>query len=450
MPTSLILKLPESEGLELGHIIHGCKEVLKVLNSILAKYSTLGEEKGGITRLLQRVRFGNGEMQDLTQIRSQLSGQTASIALFLQLMSLGSQGRVERQMAAQLGALQEMQKSTSLTTRVSTISERASSILTTYENDDKDFWKQFRRELIAEGCSSDVMTRHRDLIVDYIRELQTKGIYPIGEKSGDEISQIDPVPIEVISSGSFDPNDEKMNLRIYTRIMGSASVRNSFMLPELVSRKTISSAWPNESKNHRETAINTSQDDFLPFEATPKEKSMRETHNDLDLQTWKVVSNNLEPNSRPLSGAPSVNRDASTYEILTSEAQTFHSEPLVSYTPPRAISPVPESTDRRVMPDQFVEGIGGESPLKMLQDEKPPPSPRAWLESKTIRSSPSPESASKLGRDSREVFKSTEVPPEVVFSKSFREHTIVVMGARGVDKSSLVTQVCAPVHLKLY
>jgi hypothetical protein len=138
--------------------------------------------------LWQRVRFGNGEMQDLSNIRGQLSIQTASIALFLHLMSLGSQGRVERQLAQQLGALQDLQRSTTAAVSATAIlSDRASSILMTYENDDKDFWKAFRRELIAEGCSSDVMSRHRELIVDYILELEVKGIYAMGEISEGDV-----------------------------------------------------------------------------------------------------------------------------------------------------------------------------------------------------------------------------------------------------------------------
>ncbi|KAF8863412.1 hypothetical protein BDZ45DRAFT_573728, partial [Acephala macrosclerotiorum] len=173
-PSSLLLQLSNNEKQELSYVVNSCGEILKVLNAILEKYGMLIEEKRSVTKLWQRVRFGNGEMQDLSMIRGQLSGQTASLALFLHLVSLGSQGRVEREMARQMGALQELQHSIDLKTSTAPAvitRNRESSILTTYENDDKDFWKEFRRELIAEGCSSEVMARHRDLVVNYVREL---------------------------------------------------------------------------------------------------------------------------------------------------------------------------------------------------------------------------------------------------------------------------------------
>jgi hypothetical protein len=245
-PSSLLSLLSDEERQELGTIINGCRELLKVLNAILEKYRTLGagEDRRGATKLWQRVRFGNGEMQDLTQIRGQISSQTATLALFLHLTALGSQGRVERQLAEQVGALQEAQQlADTAVPIVAMAGDRASSILTNYENDDKDFWKEFRRDLIAEGCSSDVMTRHRDLIMDYIRELESKGVV-IGGKFEDENSHGNQTVPEAMPTTTFDPDDEAMNLRIYTRVMASASVRNSTILPETILLEDISNDWP--------------------------------------------------------------------------------------------------------------------------------------------------------------------------------------------------------------
>lgn len=39
--------------------------------------------------------------------------------------------------------------------------QRAGSMLTSYGNDDKEVWKEFRRELIAEGFSSEVLQRNK-------------------------------------------------------------------------------------------------------------------------------------------------------------------------------------------------------------------------------------------------------------------------------------------------
>jgi hypothetical protein len=88
-------------------------------------------------KLWQRVRFGAGEMQDLSQIRMQVTSHSSSLALFLHLISLGSSGRVERQMAQQI----EMQQKILGAAGPTDVGNREST-LTTYENDDKGFWKE--------------------------------------------------------------------------------------------------------------------------------------------------------------------------------------------------------------------------------------------------------------------------------------------------------------------
>lgn len=52
---------------------------------------------------------------------------------------------------------------------------REGSILTSYANDDKAFWKEFRRELVKEGYSSSVLRKHKTLIRDYVKELDDRG-----------------------------------------------------------------------------------------------------------------------------------------------------------------------------------------------------------------------------------------------------------------------------------
>ncbi|KAG9240486.1 hypothetical protein BJ878DRAFT_403372, partial [Calycina marina] len=48
------------------------------------------------------------------------------------------------------------------------------SVLTHYDDDDREVWRQFRRELVAEGFSSDVLQQHKDVLRAYIREIDTK------------------------------------------------------------------------------------------------------------------------------------------------------------------------------------------------------------------------------------------------------------------------------------
>lgn len=50
--------------------------------------------------------------------------------------------------------------------KVDTIAARMSqksggSVMSTYSDDDKEVWKDFRRELVAEGFSSSVLQKHK-------------------------------------------------------------------------------------------------------------------------------------------------------------------------------------------------------------------------------------------------------------------------------------------------
>jgi hypothetical protein len=141
----------------------------------LEKYNAPSEEKKSVTRLGERIRFGNGEMQDLSAIRLQLSTHTNTVTLFLNLFSIGSQGNVER-MSTQGGELRKIRDDVNwIAATLQARSKREGSILTSYTNDDKSFWKELRRELFKKGCSSKVLKRHKTTIKNYVFELGATG-----------------------------------------------------------------------------------------------------------------------------------------------------------------------------------------------------------------------------------------------------------------------------------
>jgi hypothetical protein len=174
-PESLINRKDDNRREELAVLSRDCNRVLRVLSQILEKYSALSDEERSFTKLWQRIRFGNGEMQDLTEIRQKISTYTSAITLFLNLLLIGSQGRVERYMDSQGGELKGMRDSLNWITESLQAKTREGSILTSYAEDDKAFWKDFRRELIKEGFSSAVLSRHKAVIKEYVMELGSRG-----------------------------------------------------------------------------------------------------------------------------------------------------------------------------------------------------------------------------------------------------------------------------------
>ena len=162
---------------ELQSIVDGCEKVLKVLNRVLEKYNTLSEKERSAKKLWRRVRFGNGEMADTRDLREKLIYYTSALSLFVNMVSMGSIGRVESQMEAAGGDIREIRIAVNgITAHLLAATHREGSVLTTYGDDDKAVWKEFRKELIEEGFSSATIRKHKQLIKAYIKELGDRGL----------------------------------------------------------------------------------------------------------------------------------------------------------------------------------------------------------------------------------------------------------------------------------
>jgi hypothetical protein len=145
---------------ELAPVIGDCDFTLRQLDELLQKYGRLVSREGsGGGRLWDKIRFGSNEMDDLGSIRMKLINHKTSITVFLDTVQLHESGRMSLVLDNQNGQLDMiLDKVDNIAARMS---QRAGSIMTTYDDDDKEVWKQFRRELIEEGFSSDVLQQHK-------------------------------------------------------------------------------------------------------------------------------------------------------------------------------------------------------------------------------------------------------------------------------------------------
>jgi hypothetical protein len=122
------------------------------------------------------MRFGDGEMQDLSAIRLQLSAHTNAITLFLHLLSISSRGNVEQYKTTQGGELRKIRDDTNwITSTLQARGNKEGTILSSYTNDDKSSWKELLRELVKEGYSSKVLRRHKLTIKNFVLELGAIG-----------------------------------------------------------------------------------------------------------------------------------------------------------------------------------------------------------------------------------------------------------------------------------
>lgn len=82
--------------------------MLEKLDEILEKYNALAESERSRRKLWQRIRFGNGEMVGVGDLRGKLVYYTSAMSLYLNMVSMGSIGRVEKHMNDHGGYLKDI------------------------------------------------------------------------------------------------------------------------------------------------------------------------------------------------------------------------------------------------------------------------------------------------------------------------------------------------------
>ena len=143
---------------DLAPIVGDCEITLRQLEDLLQKYDRLGRERG-MGRLWDRARFGNDELDELGSIRMKLINHKTTITTFLDTVQLREASRVSATLDKHSGQLDTiLDKVDNIAARMS---QRAGTVMTVFDDDDAEVWKQFRRELIAEGFSSHVLQQHK-------------------------------------------------------------------------------------------------------------------------------------------------------------------------------------------------------------------------------------------------------------------------------------------------
>jgi hypothetical protein len=166
-PESLLRLNNDKRKSELEKHVSGCEGHLRDIDKVLKKYNALSDEERSVKRLWP--------VQDMSQIRSKISTYTAAISMSLHLISLGSQGRMERRLSRQGGDLQGIRESVNFLVAKFTATPEG-SVMTAYSNDDKTVWRALRRELVKDGYRSKAIQEHKGLIQAYVKELSDRGV----------------------------------------------------------------------------------------------------------------------------------------------------------------------------------------------------------------------------------------------------------------------------------
>lgn len=185
-PSSLFNKSIDNTKEEILALTSGCEKVLKTLDRVLAKYNALSDTERKGRKLWLRIRFGNGEIVDMRDIRAKMTYYTSALSLFLNTMSIGSAGRVEQQMNNAGEELREIKSAVNTITAQMMAANHESTVLTSYVDDDKAVWKELRRELVADGFKSAVIHKYKNIIKAYVSELAERGLL---DEQDDEVKK---------------------------------------------------------------------------------------------------------------------------------------------------------------------------------------------------------------------------------------------------------------------
>ena len=250
-PTCPINREPETYEEELEVLVTGCRKNLNVLDQVLTKYNALSEQERSGRRLWQKIRFGNGKMTDMANLRAKLMYHTSAMSLFINMVSLGTIGRVEQQLNDAGGDLKEIKFSVNgiVAQLISQSKVHEGSTLTAYAHDERAVWKEFRRELIQDGLSSSVIKEHKKLIRDYIEELGSRGL--LDDRNADDESEK-----EVLESDTFADSTLSHDLEIQRGADKDGITENEIDRQDLKSGPVVDSDLSIDLEIYRSSEIN--------------------------------------------------------------------------------------------------------------------------------------------------------------------------------------------------
>jgi hypothetical protein len=199
-PESLVNHADDDRRQELEELCVGAERILKVMSSVLTKYNALEDNKKSGKKLWQKIKFGNGETQDLADIRQKLLVHTSAILMSLNLCSLGSQGMVENRLNRLKGSLDGIERKVDWVVAGMIAQTEEGTVWTSYADDDKTFWRGLRRELVQEGYSSSTLQKYKGLIKAYVEELGKLGVF---DETASDTENFADLPLETSTSKSM-------------------------------------------------------------------------------------------------------------------------------------------------------------------------------------------------------------------------------------------------------
>ena len=152
---------------QLQALSSNCRDIVSQLEAVVSSYQGIVIKSRRSN--WDRIQFSQ---KNLGGLREKLTLQIATLGTYLDVLGVSAIGRVENSVRE----LPQMKKVIDGLAADIRAGRREGSAMTTYENDEKEVWRQFRRELIAEGFSSESLKKTSGLLRNYVREVTEAGL----------------------------------------------------------------------------------------------------------------------------------------------------------------------------------------------------------------------------------------------------------------------------------
>ena len=161
-----LLQREDADRKDWVKILGNSKTTVTRLNNVVAKHKSLGRSRKGNW---DRLRLANN---NLGEMRSKLNLHISVFTAYLDTISVSALGRIEHDVRGLL----EMKDTVDELAAAARAGRCEGSVMTDYESDDKAIWREFRREFISEGFSSESIHKYKPQLKQYLRDLQAGGL----------------------------------------------------------------------------------------------------------------------------------------------------------------------------------------------------------------------------------------------------------------------------------
>ncbi|KAK3073786.1 hypothetical protein LTR53_004310 [Teratosphaeriaceae sp. CCFEE 6253] len=156
------------DAADLKDLLANTQPTVRELGVVVKRYQSLGLGKSR-EKVWERISFG---VKDYGTLRLKLNQHVTAISAYLDAVGLSALARIERG----LEALPQIKDTVDALAAEIRAGRREGSIMTTYADDEKETWRQFRRELIGEGLRSSTIHKYKPQIKSYLRSLAEEGL----------------------------------------------------------------------------------------------------------------------------------------------------------------------------------------------------------------------------------------------------------------------------------